>query len=104
MGVTALLQSALAFTPLSVVQATYSAKENVLGTINSAAYNNTIKKCLIKRNLHLLFNPKQSHLLKTIQNNNSLANYSNSSVFQTSWPRKAFYLASSLGLITIVFK
>lgn len=90
MGVTALLQSALAFTPLSVVQATYSAKENVLGTINSVAYNNTIKKRLIKRNLHLLFNPKQSHLLKTIQNNNSLVNYSNSSVFQTSWQGKLF--------------
>lgn len=89
-GRTAQLQSALAFTPLSVVQATYSAKGNVLGTINSVAYNNTIKKRLIKRNLHLLFNPKQSHLLKTIQNNNSLVNYSNSSVFQTSWQGKLF--------------
>lgn len=83
-GHTALLQSALAFTSLSVVQATYSAKENVLGTINSVAYNNTIKKRLIKRNLHLLFSSKQSHLLETIQNNNSLVNYSNNSVFQTS--------------------
>lgn len=81
---TAQLQSALVSTPLSAGQATYSAKEHVLGTINSVAYNNTIKTCLIKRNLHPLFNPKQSHLLKTIQNNNSLVNYSNSSVFQTA--------------------